>query len=107
MPRPSFPHILTHAFRGRKFRILWKRPKKTKKTPKNWEYFGEVDLEKRRMVIHPSKDPEELLGTIIHECFHAACYDVEDSVVDHFEQDTMRLLRRMGLTVTFEPKNKL
>lgn len=95
MARPNFSHLLTHSIRNRCFRLFWKRPSRKDE--------GSCDFHNRKLWIHPNSDHLETLGTTIHECLHAAFFDLEDSAVVKFEEDLVRLLRRMKIKVTFEP----
>ncbi len=106
MPRPAFTSLRTHTFRGRLYRLVWQRPKRDKKLPPGQEYHGECSTEERRIMIHPDKDPLELMFTTVHESFHACFPDLDDHSVDQWEDDTKRLLKRMGIKVVFEPKIK-
>jgi hypothetical protein len=92
----------THTFRGRLFRLFFKRPKNDGKLEKDQQYFGECDYHARTMHIFPSKDAEELLDTVLEEGIHACFFDLEDCAVREAVRDIMRFLRRMGMKITFE-----
>jgi hypothetical protein len=108
--RARFAHIKTHTFRDRLFRILWRRPRRREKglppLPKNMEYHGDCHYGDRRMQLCPELDAEDLLIAAFHESIHACFPDLDNSAVDEWDRDCHRLLRRMGLKVTFEPKVK-
>lgn len=89
------------------FRIHWQRPPRPKKLPKSSEMHGDCDLAKRRIRINPDPDHLELLFTTLHESLHACFFDLEDRVIDDWEADAKRLVKRMGIKVTFEPKTKI
>lgn len=57
------------------------------------------------MHLNPDPDATELLATVIHEGIHACFFDLEEAAVIEAEGDIVRLLRRMGIQVTFEPKS--
>ena len=44
-----------------------------------------------------------LLDTLIHECLHAACWDLAEEAVDEFVTDVARILMRTE-TATLPPK---
>lgn len=104
MARPSLSFIKTHVFRGMKFRIEWKRPPRPKKLPKGEEMHGSCSLADRLIRINPDPDSLELLFTTLHESLHACFFDLEDGVIDDWEDAAKRLVRRMGIKVTFEGK---
>lgn len=96
-----FPTIRSHRFRDKLFHILWRRPR--------WNadmiVSGQCDHRETpnaRMYIYPSKDPLELLATMIHEAVHAGFSDIEDVAVGEWERDLIRLLRRMKIKVEFD-----
>jgi hypothetical protein len=104
MPRPKFPHIKTHSFRDRLFKILWKAPRRDKKCPPSQAYFGECDYHARVMQLYPTKSGLELLDTVLEEGIHASHFDLEDSAVRETVRDIRRLLVRMGIQVSFTGK---
>lgn len=104
MPRPKFPHIKTHSFRDRQFKILWKAPRRDKQCPPDETYFGECDYHGRVIQLFPSKSGLELLDTVLEEGIHAGHFDIEDSAVRETVRDIRRLLVRMGIQVSFTGK---
>ena len=111
MTRLDFGRIKTHVFRGVTFRILWRRPKRTKDQPKSIVNHGQCDFPTRKIWIAPEIDGSEpdaleLLLTVIHESFHASFPDFDDECVDDWEKDAKRFLRRMGVVVTFNADEK-
>lgn len=109
MSAAKFAHIKTHTFRDRLFRILWQRPRRRGSRglptlPKHLEYHGDCDYTDRKMQLAPMLDAEDLLIAVFHESLHACFPDIENSAVDEWDSDVHRLLRRMGLKITFEPK---
>lgn len=104
MPRPKFPHIKSHSFRERLFKIFWKSPRKDKQCPPGQSYFGECDYHARTMQLFPSKSGLELLDTVLEEGIHACHFDIEDSAVRETVRDIRRLLVRMGIQISFTGK---
>jgi cell division FtsZ-interacting protein ZapD len=96
--KPNIRPIKTHTFRDRLFRMIWRRP-----APKD---EGQCDYDNRAISIHPNSDAKELLLTVIHESFHACFFDIDNGIVDDYERDLDRLLTRMGIEVSFNPKIK-
>ena len=98
MRQPDFRYIKTQMVRKKQWTLKWRR------------YPGAVGAcddasEKAKMMwICPDQSSEQLLATVIHENAHAALPDIDEDVIAHYEQATMRLLRRMGLVVAFRGK---
>lgn len=104
--RPWLATIKTHVFRGVKFALVWKRP--TYPRPPNgkvWE--GEVDHEKKRMMVNAYCSDEELFWNMFHESIHTCFPDLDDHSVDQWEADQKRLAKRTGLHVSFSNPNPL
>jgi hypothetical protein len=98
----DFSKIKTASFRGRKFQILWKKPRKSSK--EETAAHGACDCPAdsgKRIYIHPNPNHEELLDTVIHESLHAAFWDLEETAVTQCCEDLRHLLKRMGLQVKF------
>jgi hypothetical protein len=54
------------------------------------------------MHIYPHQDELDLTEAIFHENIHARCPDLDEDAVDEACQAAMRLLRRMGVKISFE-----
>lgn len=98
---PDFSHISTHTFRGKRFKLIWRAPRKG--LPANDRYRGSCsDPDSRlpgdcEMNIWPKQPDKEILGTAIHESAHACFPSIREEHIEEFEADLMRLLNRMGL----------
>lgn len=87
------------------FRLIWRKYRRNKTTPTNIEFPGHCDHRETpqpKMYIYPKDEALELLGTVTHESIHACLPDVDDEAVDAWEQDWMRLLKRMNISITFD-----
>lgn len=106
----NFDHIKTCLVRGKRFKVKWRRPPAAGKRDKGKTNLGSCDSPHDRgktLYISPQDwDPQLLLGTVMHEVLHGSCFDLDETAVEEFEQSAMRLLRRMGLTVSFHPKRR-
>ncbi len=100
--KPCFPAIKSHEFRGRKFKIAWRAPKRTKDAPADETLFGLYDPNRMKLWIYPSADPMELLDTVLDETTHANYPDLDNESVSEGVAATMALLKRMGMKITFE-----
>lgn len=99
--KPDFSAIRSHIFRDRKFKIKWRAPKRDKNCPKGHVYFGNYDPNKMELMIYPSEDPLELLDTVLDETAHANWPDIDNESIREGVLDTMKLLKRMGIKVSF------
>ncbi len=48
---------------------------------------------------------QELLDTIIHECFHCGHWDIDESVVEEFATDLARILWGLGYRTSLDSKD--
>lgn len=100
-----FDQLKSHLIRGKRFRLRWRCPPAGGPGSKGKRGLGRCDCPgDARPEIFISPDvgaPLTLLGTVIHECAHAAFFDLEDAAVRQYEDDLMRLLCRMGVQVSF------
>lgn len=90
--------IKTHTFRNKRFRMVWRGGK---------TYHGKCDDPKdsgRCISVGINSDNLVTVGTVIHESIHAAFFDLDEAAVEAAERDIMRLFRRMGMKVTFDPR---
>lgn len=106
MKPPDFSRILTHKIRGKLYRLVWRKPPNTCPDPDKHD-VGKCDNPRsagRELWLWPKQEAKEMLSTVIHECAHGAFFDMDEPAIDEFERDTMRLLTRMGIEVSFKPK---
>lgn len=99
-----FPAIKTHSFRDRVFRIFWRRYRRAHdEIPgQNFGYCDHRETPHPKIHIYPNQPALELLLTVAHESLHACCPDIDDAVVQEYEDELGRLLRRMKVKVEFE-----
>ena len=60
---------------------------------------GSIDpagVPQKRIVIARSQDPLDLLDTVIHECLHGCCPDLDEECVTETATDIAKVLHRMG-----------
>lgn len=105
---PDFRHIRTHSVRGKNFHVVWKRPpgRPPKSTGKDyWAGQCESPRDKgRELWLTPEQDGLDMVGTVVHEVAHGAFWDLSEEAIEEYEASVIRLLRRMGARVTFEPR---
>jgi hypothetical protein len=103
----DFSYLKTATFRGRRFEMHWRCP--SKGLPKG-EYRGAAsDPDDRysggnELYIWPKQTDWDLVGTVAHESLHACVPSLKEEIVEDFEHDFLRLLKRMGAQITFQPK---
>lgn len=106
----NFDHIRTCLVRGKRFKVKWRMPPSGGKNCKGKVSLGQCDSPNDRgktLYLSPQDwDPQLLLGTVIHEVLHGACFDLDESAVSEYEHSLMRLLRRMGMEVRFSAPPK-
>lgn len=88
------PHA--HTFRGRRYRIKWRKPKDRK----HGGYCENPKGKNPEITIHPELDDENLLRVVIDEGIHACFYDLDNESVGEastdiaaFRQDSKSLRR--------------
>jgi hypothetical protein len=99
----DFSHIKTHVVRDNRFRMAWRRWRRSPDEVTGGN-VGRCDHPNKiscQMNIYPNQEAVDLLETVLHENAHAALPDVEEEAVDEMCQATMRLLRRMKIKVEF------
>lgn len=60
---------------------------------------GSIDpagVPQKRIVIARNQDPLDLLDTVIHECLHGCCPDLDEECVTETATDIAKVLHRMG-----------
>lgn len=105
MPAPDFRHIKTHVVRGRRFVVVWRRPRRSKQID-DCGWCEKPTKDGCRICIYPDPDPIDLLAIVLHELMHAGLYDICEGPITATENDIMRMLTRMGIKVSFHPKPK-
>lgn len=107
----AFPK--SHTFRGRKYKLVWRRPRKSKaeaklSKTKDIEVYGKCQPPWPGCKIYIckeelKKDPLDFLETLLHECAGHACnWDLDEACVTETFHDTVDLLRRMKMKISFE-----
>ena len=102
--KPKFNRIDSHVFNGRRYRIVWKRPRSEGKCdkcgqPVDCPTDGGCDppdnLDKC-IQIGPKLPEPILLETAIHEALHATLWVVEEQAIDVTARDVASFVRRIG-----------
>jgi hypothetical protein len=96
--------IARETFRGKSYRIIWRRLPDTKvysSTGKTFHErtFGLTDdpgSSHREMCIDPSQTERNLLSTLVHEALHACLWDVAEDAVRETSDDIARFLANCG-----------
>lgn len=104
----DFSHIRTHTIRDKSFRLVWRKPRNTCPDP-NMHDVGQCDRPTtpgKELWCWPKQDPIEILFTIVHECTHGAFPDLDEASVTALEDSTKRLVERMGIEVSFNPRKR-
>lgn len=99
--REQLDTIKSHIFRGKVWKIKWRAPRRTKDTPLGYNLFGLADIETKTLHIFPSRDPWDLLDTVLDETTHANFFDRDNDSVREAVQSQIELLKRMGMKITF------
>lgn len=109
MPKPlDFSHIRTHTIRDKSFRVVWRKPRNTCPDP-NMENVGQCDRPEspgKELWLWPKQDAKDLVATVWHECTHGVLPDLDEGAVVAIERGAMKLLERMGIEVSFNPKRR-
>lgn len=106
MKHPNFSRLITHKIRGKAYKLVWRKPRNSCLDPEKHD-VGLCDYPSspgKELWLWPKQDFKDMLATVIHECTHGAFPDIEESAVEEFERDVMRLLTRMGIEGKFNPK---
>ncbi len=89
--------------------MIWRKPPKLSSDAKGSSRVGQCDSPRtkgaiRQLWLWPvlaKVDPTDMLGTVIHEVTHASFWDIDEPAIQDFEEDLMRLLKRMKIKVSF------
>lgn len=100
--RERLDTIKSHDFRGKTWKIKWRAPRRLKSTPPGHNLFGLADANTNTLTIFPSKDPWDLLDTVLDETTHANFFDLDNDAVREAVQAQVELLKRMGMKISFE-----
>lgn len=101
----DFSHIRSHKFRGKRYEIVWRRPKKTGicvtccQRVLDCDDDGECDPPsnpQKAIRIDPKLPEKELLITALHEGTHAGAWDLDEAAIREIAKDNGELLWRMG-----------
>lgn len=108
MAHLDFSHIKTATVHGKRYKVRWRRPKPCPtKGEKPGQFDGKCDAPTtllKEIYIHKSKDPFVLVETVAHELLHSGLgWSLAEEFVDKYAEDLVRMLRRMGAKITFEP----
>lgn len=103
MNAAKFAHLKTCKIRDKVYHVAWRKPPGRNPDPTE-EYVGQCDPPGKRKTVWlwPRQDPEDMVGTVIHEFCHSAFWDLEEGAIEEFERDVMRFLKRMKMKVSFE-----
>ena len=101
--RERLDKIKTHVFRGKTWKIKWRAPRNSKHDPPGYNRFGLADPNSNTLTIFPSKDPWDLLDTVLDETMHANFFDLDNDAVSEAVMAQISLLKRMGMEITFRP----
>ncbi len=90
----------SHTFRGRKYKLVWHKPKRGKHDPKHLERLGTCShpgVRGKRIVIWPRLQGLRLLQALLDESIHACAWDLDNESVDEMSTDIGYFLWRNGL----------
>ena len=103
--RRDFSPIKTHLIRDRRYRVKWRR-----ESSKTWLTDGKVDhpdSPDKVLYVYPhTRNPLSLLDTVYHEHIHAGLPDINEDAVKEICASAMRLLKRMGIRISFENEGR-
>jgi hypothetical protein len=87
-----------HTFRGRRYKIKWRKPRDPSKDCKmtNQGYCTDPKNANPTMAIDPNLCEETLLKVAIDEAIHATFWDLDNDAVDEAATDIASFLRRVG-----------
>lgn len=94
--KKTFKKIKTHIFRGKKYKIIWRRPPK--------HFFGEIvdgscddrEATDKEMWINPDLEEKDFLKTCVDESFHACFFELDNEIVDEISESMGEFLWRVG-----------
>jgi len=85
------------SIRGKKWQLLFLK----KNTPSyDRGQCDPPDWRRKQIRIYPAalKTDHRLLETLIHEMLHAACWDLDEELVEGFSHDCTRVLLKCGFS---------
>ena len=92
----AFNKVKSHVFRGKKYKIIWRKPPKS--------FFGvevegccdDRDSREKEMWINPDVEEKDFLKICIDESFHACLFEVDNEIVDEISESMGDFLWRIG-----------
>ncbi len=102
--KSKFNHIDSHVFNGRRYRIIWRRPKSDGTCascgqPVDMATDGGCDPPDnfdKCILIAPKLSEQLLLETAIHEALHALLWVLDEDAIEVTGRDVASFLRRIG-----------
>ena len=102
--KAKFNRIDSHVFNGRRYRIIWRRPRNETTCSGcgrliNKQSDGGCDPpdgHDKCIMIGPKLDEPVLLETAIHESLHALLWLVDEQAIDVTARDIASFIRRIG-----------
>jgi hypothetical protein len=92
----------SHWFRNKRWTLKWRRPRRSKEEiVKDLVTLGKTDPNVDTVTISPYEVPVVTLETVIHEGLHACVFDLDEECVNETTMDIVRLLLRMGMSISF------
>jgi hypothetical protein len=96
--------LKAHCFRGKRYKIVWHKPKGCKNDPKNYERWAQCSppwARGKRIMVWPKLKGFKLMHALVDEAIHACVWDLDNDAVDEISHDISKFLWRVG--VRFEP----
>lgn len=91
-----------HIFRGKKWKMYWRRPRRDKEDVSKKDYpVGVVNLERDSVTISPHETPWTRFEVIMHEGIHACHPDLCELAVFDTAKDITLLFKKVGLKISF------
>ena len=90
--------INTATFRGKRYRIIWRIPKRHKEEGKQ-DSLGVCESRDSKspcLCIQNGQNELENLATHIHEALHASLWDLDEAAIQETADDLARFLWRCG-----------
>ncbi len=102
--KPKFNHIDSHVFNGRRYRIIWKRPRSEGRCDKCGQPVDcptdggcdPPDNFDKCILIAPKLSEPLLLETALHEGLHGLYWWMDEDAIEVGGRDLASFLRRIG-----------
>ncbi len=112
--KAKFAHIDSHIFMGKRYRIVWRSPRRESICPRcgqatSHQSDGECDpphVFDKAIMIGPKLSEPELLETAVHEAMHATCWFADEEVINQAAMDIALFLSRIGFRLSDTVKEK-